>query len=426
MKKSKEHYDFLSVKPPKPIKQKGSNVQVEIDKLLQELINLFSNSCIPKKSKVKKIYCSGKLSRKFNQRCVVKMTYGNSKEAHKNFLRSYMVQKNKDEVKEKPTYFDAVYDEVPEYEIDKYESEMTDLYFKFILSPESKNVPLKKMAREFMKNLQLQTGYSFSWKAVIHYNTGHPHVHILINGKDRKTRNLIKRIPPRIIRNAHLSAEQICTNLIGPVTSEELELRKNDLFFANRWTSLDENILKKTISKEYISNNGIEYSSFIIPTDLSLEKRLKSLVEIGLAISFKNENSKIFYLEKDWNKKLKSIGRYNSFLQARSNLLFSTVGILEQYTPEVGKIEGIVTQIYQMNDESIWCNAIVIENRGTKKAYFIPLKNPPDKNLIKKNVTVECKINQYGKLSPQVKVFDNSYKTIKKQKKCDISNKLSL
>lgn len=412
MELSKEDYDFFTLNASKGKTPKPLDAGLETEKLLKELSKFFIFSSHKSKRKDKKVHFSGRLSNNYTQRCIVKMTYGTSKEAHKNFFRSYMIQENKDEVVEKPKYFDGVYDEVPESEIEKYESEMTDLYFKFILSPESKNVPLKVLARQFIKNLQLQTGFSFLWKAVIHNNTEHPHCHILINGKDRKTRQLIKRISPRIIRNAHLSAEQICTNLAGPVNSEELELRKVKNITAMRWTKFDESILHSTTPITFKSNNGTYYTSSIAPTEAGMEKRLKSLVNIGLAISFSKNNSPTYYLEKNWDKKIQSIGRYNSFLTARNNLLFSTPGMLELYTSELGKIQGVVSKIFIMDDESIWNNAIVVENTKTKKAYYIPLKNQPPKNVLQKFVTVECKKKQNGKLTPHIKVIDNPKNTI--------------
>ncbi|MCQ2601281.1 MAG: relaxase/mobilization nuclease domain-containing protein [Treponema sp.] len=408
MEISKEDYEFLTLKPPKGKTHKELDAGRETERLLRELSKLFTSPQLKRKKKDKKIHFSGRLSNNYSQRCVVKMTYGNTKEAHMKFFCSYMIQENKDEVKEKPKYFDAIFDEVPEVEIEKYKSEMTDMYFKFILSPELKDVPLKVLARQFIKNLQLQTGFSFSWKAVIHNNTDHPHCHILINGKDRKTKKKITRIPPRIIRNAHLSAEQICTNLVGPVTSKELEVRRDKSFTARRWTNHDDDLFKCITRKNYTSETGTEYTGYINPINDGMEKRLKALVDIGLAISFPQSNPPVYYLEKDWDIKLRSIGRYNSFLQARSNLLFSTPGMLQQYTPEDGKIQGLVTKVYLMDDESIWNNAIVVENNKTKKAFYIPLRNPPSENLYQQFVTVDCKKNQSGKLSPQIKVMDSS------------------
>ena len=66
-----------------------------------------------------------------------------------------------------------------------------------------------------------------------------------------------------------------------------------------------------------------------------------------------------------------------------------------------------------MNDESVWTNAIVLENRKTKKAYYIPLRFPPSASLLNKMISVECTKKQSGKLSPVIKVIDRSKFTIK-------------
>lgn len=415
MKTKEEDYQLLKVKNPKGKQSKRVDTMAELDNLLKDLSKVLKMPKFDKKQRKKKVHFSGRLSNNYSQRCVVKMSYGNSLEGHDTFFRSYMTQEEKEEISEKPKYFDAVYDEVPDDEIAKYEAEMTEMYFKFILSPESKTVPLKVLAREFIKNLQLQTGFGFTWKAVIHTNTDHPHCHVLLNGRDRKTGKLIKRIPPRIIRNARLSAEQICTQLVGPVTSAELEVRNEKTITAKRWTKYDDVIILASTPIDYKAESGAEYSMSISPSDLACEKRLKALVEIGLAICFTKNNPPKYYLEKDWDKKLRSIGRYNSFLEARSNLLFSTPGTLEQYTPAAGRIKGVVAKVYIMDDESVWTNALVVENEKTKKAYYIPLKNPPNQNLLGKIVTVECGRNQSGKLSPRIKVLGgDSLKSVNK------------
>lgn len=410
-----EEFELLKVKNPKGQSSKRLDTMAELGNLLKDLTKVLSLPKFDKKPRKKKVHFSGRLSNTYNQRCVVKMSYTNSIDGHRKFFRSYMTQEDKDEVSEKPKYFDASYDEVPEDEIERYEAEMTDLYYKFILSPESKTVPLKELARQFVKNLQLQTGFSFSWKAVIHLNTDHPHCHVLLNGRDRKTGRLIKRITPRVIRNSHLSAEQICTQLVGPVSSVELSMRNEKSIEAKRWTKFDDWITKAATPIDYKAENGTDYSMSISPSDLAVEKRLKALVEIGLAICFSRNVPPKYYLEKNWEKKLRSIGRYNSFLEARSNLLFSLPGTLEQYTPAAGRIKGVVSRVYIMDDESVWTNALVVENEKTKKAYYIPLKNPPNQNLLGKIVTVECGRNQSGKLSPQIKVLGEDSKKAVKQ-----------
>ncbi len=176
-------------------------------------------------------------------------------------------------------------------------------------------------------------------------------------------------------------------------------------------------ILHKAEVINYKSENGTEYSSSISIVDINLDKRMKSLVDLGLAFCFSRNNPPVYYLEKNWDEKLRTIGRYNSFLQARSNLLFSLPGELEQYTPDVGKIQGFVSKIFLMNDESVWNNAIVLENPKTKKAYYIPLRYAPSTSLLNKMISVECTKKQSGKLSPLIKVIDRSKITIKISKK---------
>lgn len=173
-------------------------------------------------------------------------------------------------------------------------------------------------------------------------------------------------------------------------------------------------ILQKADVINYKSENGTEYSSSISTVDINLDKRMKALVELGLAFCFTNNNPPIYYLEKKWDEKLRSIGRYNSFLQARSNLLFTLPCELEQYTPEVGKIQGFVSKNFLMNDESVWTNAIVLEIPKTKKAYYIPLRFPPSTSLLNKMISVECTKNQSGKLSPVIKVINSPKLTINK------------
>ncbi len=202
---------------------------------------------------------------------------------------------------------------------------------------------------------------------------------------------------------------------MGPVTSAELEVRNEKTTAAKRWTKYDDMIIQAATPIDYKAEGGTEYSMSISPSGLAVEKRLKALVEIGLAICFSKNEPPVFYLEKDWAKKLRSIGRYNSFLEARSNLLFSLPGTLEQYTPAAGRIKGVVSKVYIMDDESVWTNALVVENAKEKKAFYIPLKNPPNKNLLGKIVTVECGRNQSGKLSPRIKVLGgDSLKSVNK------------
>src|SRR5690606_26511850 len=58
--------------------------------------------------------------------------------------------------------------------------------FRFIVSPEdgAQYEDLKSVTRRLMSQMETDLGTKLDWVAVDHFNTGHPHTHILVRGKD--------------------------------------------------------------------------------------------------------------------------------------------------------------------------------------------------------------------------------------------------
>ena len=110
--------------------------------------------------------------------------------------------------------------------------------------------------------------------------------------------------------------------------------------------------------------------------------------------------------EIELKNKLRAIGRYNSFLDARNKLSLVNPVKLEQYTSETGPIMGIVTQRYVMDDEGVWKNAIVIENKKEDKAWFVPLFYQPDPSLEGAAVSLNLIKNQKGLLVPKITILN--------------------
>ncbi|AWX92342.1 hypothetical protein DPM13_01190 [Paracoccus mutanolyticus] len=56
--------------------------------------------------------------------------------------------------------------------------------FRFIVSPEdgAELSDLTAYTRDFMKQVEADLGTKLDWVAVNHYNTGHPHVHLIVRG----------------------------------------------------------------------------------------------------------------------------------------------------------------------------------------------------------------------------------------------------
>lgn len=313
------------------------------------------------------------------QLCVVKLRKGFDKAKHLRFLEEYLPQKNKDEVLEKPDLFSDT--DVDDKFIEEYKENMTDLHYKFIISPENPKVDCKALTKTLIKRMAEITGYKFSWIAAIHTNTAHPHSHLLINGKDKngRTVNMNNVFLTQTIREM---TRQICTQMIGGRTHAEIEASAKRLPFANRYCVIDRQI--ETLANPLwlpSEELGSRFSFSVVPGDNIMYKRLCYLETLGFVKKAEGVSNK-FYLEKDWNEKLKTAGRFSSFLKARQELLFTASGDLELFGKDSGTVSGKITKLYKMNYEESWDNAVVVENSEMKKAWFVPLYNEPNDRLL--------------------------------------------
>lgn len=393
----------VKIYPPK--KWKITDTSKEMNNLFRELSFLFYSK--PKKKE--SVYL--RRTKTQNQLCMTKMYYGTDKKTHLNFLRVYMSQENKKEVEEKPTLFSATKNKVDNEDILKYEQGAADSCFKFILSPESKKIPLQLLVRSFMETLQKNTGIKMTWLAVEHHDTNNPHAHILINGVDINKKEF--RIPKETIKTARLVAGEICTKIVGVRTKEQIEESKKRMIFAKRFCKIDERIkthyrMFPSIKTQVSNTDTNEYEGEIIARDEEMQKRLEELTKMGLARKFNKNIPPIFYLEKLWEEKLRNIGRYNTFLQARNDMRWTESHNLELYKKETGEIRGLVTKIYTMDEEGVYNNSLIVENKKEKKAYFIKTFKHPDETLLNTVVRVQFNKSKEGKEFLNINRLDTS------------------
>lgn len=395
-------YDFWGTKLFPPKKLNVTDTGREIEAMFRELDRLH----YPSKKKDSEMYFrTGRGNSPQKQPCVVKMYYTESKEQHLKFLRNYMPQMNKKEVKDKPELFNENYDSVPESVILDYERIASDKGFKFIISPESQNIDMKCLVRQLVCELEHITGFKLSWLAATHTDTEHVHTHLLVNGIDKKSGEEIY-FDPSIVRNlARRYASEICTQLNGYRSEQQIEASRQNLPYARRWTKIDEHITEyygyEEFSNDRIVGNS-EYEASKVTADELEIQRLNFLVSIGLALVYKKSKPLKYYLEKGWKEKLKAVGRYNTYLDARKKLTYMPGYKLEIYDGSMGKINGVITQIYNMDDENIWNNAVVIENRAEDRAWYVPLRTKLKNDDVGKFITVKAEMNKKGKLRPLI------------------------
>lgn len=368
---------------------------------------------------------AGRASGFMNQKeqfCVVKMNYANTKRNHLYFVENYLCQKNKDYVTEKPEVFGNVsYEEYKEIirsqtsarvvkgsrKNTTREQKKVERHFRFILSPELNltKEQLKDFTHIFMRRIERELGREFNWQAAVHTDTEHNHVHILINGIDQD--GIRFRFPKEFIKNTcRKITSEILTNIYGYRTPEMMSEARRRRVFAERVTEFDEVILEKM---EKLQDD--KYCGKIkMTSDQELNTRLSWLKENGMA-DFSNGE---YYIKKDMKRDLAAWGRYKQYKHAKN--LFAVNREYELYQGEAGKIRGIVKKIYNMNDEDVWTNAMVVEDPVTKKVWFVPLLRPVSESHEGEEVSVAVKENAKGKLMPDIVFYTDKTKDKKADK----------
>ena len=301
----------------------------------------------------------GKRGADARQKCIAKMQYSNSGIAHSRQLEEYLVREG--------TGIDGGRAKLYGTDLDEYRENMVDKNFRIFLSPQSDKINLKDLTEKFMETLEQRTGYKIYWQAANHYNTAHPHAHILINGKDQNGRK-IKEIPRDIVRTFMREyARDICTSQIGNRTAGEIALEKERELEAQRFTRLDESL------KDLCGGNFAVYPNQIYSNRERLLARIENLRKMGLC-SYKDG---AYRFSPQWEDDLRANGRYNAFLKARAELKYADQANLKVFSGADGIITGRVTKIYAPDDDFSNNHAAVIECQDGK-AYFVPLLKAPE------------------------------------------------
>jgi type IV secretory pathway VirD2 relaxase len=118
--------------------------------------------------------------------------------------------------------------------------------FRFIVSAEEGNLyaDLKPFVRRLMAQMEEDLGTSLDWVAVDHFNTGHPHSHIMLRGVDERGQNLIIA-REYIARGMRERASELVTLDLGPKTQLEIETRMRRDIGAERLTDIDRQLSRE-------------------------------------------------------------------------------------------------------------------------------------------------------------------------------------
>jgi type IV secretory pathway VirD2 relaxase len=152
--------------------------------------------------------------------------------------------------------------------------------FRFIVAAEdgAEYEDLKPMIRRLMAQAERDLGTKLDWVAVDHFNTGHPHSHILLRGKDDRGQDLIiareyitKGIRQRVVDLVNLD--------LGPRT--DLEIMRANLreIGQERFTGIDHRLLRAIDADGLVSPHHADSIEQSLRTG-----RLATLGRMGLAV----------------------------------------------------------------------------------------------------------------------------------------------
>jgi len=118
-------------------------------------------------------------------------------------------------------------------------------HFRFIVSPDDalEMSDLRGFTRDLVSQMEKDLGTSLDWAAVDHWNTEHPHVHLIVRGVRDDGENLV--ISRDYIKEGMRDrARDLITQELGPRTDLDIRRGLERQIETERWTDLDRQLAR--------------------------------------------------------------------------------------------------------------------------------------------------------------------------------------
>jgi type IV secretory pathway VirD2 relaxase len=151
--------------------------------------------------------------------------------------------------------------------------------FRFIVSAEDADQysDLKPFVRRLMTQMEEDLGTKLDWVAVDHFNTGHPHSHIMLRGKDDRGESLVIA-REYISHGLRERAVQVVTLDLGPRTDLEIEHRLRRDVGDERLTATDRQLIRDADEGRIVAAGASDRFRQALRAG-----RLQKLSQLGLA-----------------------------------------------------------------------------------------------------------------------------------------------
>ncbi|MGJ3648222.1 relaxase/mobilization nuclease RlxS [Sphingomonas sp. GlSt437] len=151
--------------------------------------------------------------------------------------------------------------------------------FRFIVSPEdgAEYDDLKDLTRRLMARMEEDLGTKLDWVAVDHFNTGHPHTHIILRGKDDRGKDLIIA-REYITQGMRERAAELVDLDLGPRTIDAIQDKLRGEVDHERLTTIDRTLLRDADAGRLVSSGAADAFDQTVRMG-----RLRKLERLGLA-----------------------------------------------------------------------------------------------------------------------------------------------
>jgi type IV secretory pathway VirD2 relaxase len=175
--------------------------------------------------------------------------------------------------------------------------------FRFVVSADdgARLADLRPFVRDLLGQMERDLDTKLDWVAVDHFNTGHPHTHIVIRGRDDQGRDLVMA-RDYIGYGVRARAQSLITLELGPESEIERVQKLFNEVGQERLTRLDRSLMARAKDGILVVTSQQEHD----PVQRALRVgRLKTLERLGLA---EERQQGVWALEAKAETKLRQLG----------------------------------------------------------------------------------------------------------------------
>lgn len=184
-------------------------------------------------------------------------------------------------------------------------------HFRFIVSPDDGAAlqDLRATTRELMVQAERDLGTRLDWIAVDHWNTDHPHVHVLVRGVAQDGADLVID-RDYISHGFRRRAEALVSLELGPRSAEEVAASLQREVRAQRWTGLDRDL------KARADEDGVVDLRPAGPGGEGAQPRLIGRAEVLEGLGLAERQGDLWRLAADLEVQLRSLGERDDIIKS--------------------------------------------------------------------------------------------------------------